>query len=148
MTMSGQAYTPSAVDKHIGKRIQLRRMIMGLSLKDVAKFCGVTFQQIQKYENAENRISASRLFDIGRALETPASFFFMGLPGNLPDETKATRSRRVSEPSAPDNLLSKNESLEILSLYWHLPDDNQREIIKNLLKTMSVASNQPVPSNK
>lgn len=146
--MSGKAYTPTAVDKHIGKRMQLRRTIMGLSLKDVAKSCGVTFQQIQKYENAENRIPASRLFDIGRALETPVSFFFMGLPGNLPDETKATRSKRVREPSGSENLLSKNESLEILSLYWHLPNDAQRKIIKDLLKTMGVAANQPVPNGK
>ena len=145
--MSGKAYTPSAIDKHIGKRIQLRRTIMGLSLKDVAKICGVTFQQIQKYENAENRIPASRLFDIGRALETPVSFFFMGLPGNLPDETKATKSKRVKESTGSDNLLARNESLEILSLYWHLPDDKQRGIIKDLLKSMSVSTNQPV-SNK
>ena len=74
--MSGKAFVPSAVDLHIGQRMQLRRVMMGMSQKDLAKVCGVTFQQIQKYETAGNRISASRLFALSTALETPVSFFF------------------------------------------------------------------------
>ena len=93
--MAGKSYIPTAVDQHIGKRMQLRRTMLGLSLKDLAKICGVTFQQIQKYETADNRISASRLFEIGMAMQTPVSFFFNGLPGNMPDETRATRSMQA-----------------------------------------------------
>lgn len=123
----------NSIDQHIGKRLQLRRSMMGLSLKDLAAQCGVSFQQIQKYESADNRIAASRLFEIGLALQTPVSFFFMGLPGNMPDETKANRSLKVKQQTDKDPL-AKNESLEILNLYWSLPED-QREIFKNLLKT-------------
>ena len=47
--MSGKPYTPSAIDEHIGQRMQLRRVMMGMSQKDLAKICGITFQQIQKY---------------------------------------------------------------------------------------------------
>ncbi|MCR4917640.1 MAG: helix-turn-helix domain-containing protein [Alphaproteobacteria bacterium] len=140
--MSGKPYIPSSIDQHIGKRLQLRRTMMGLSLKDLANVCGVTFQQIQKYENADNRISASRLFELGAAMQTPVSFFFMGLPGNMPDETKATRSMRVSQQTE-DDPLAKNESLTVIKLYWQLPD-KERELILQMLKSLNgvVESNQ------
>lgn len=135
--MAGKAYIPSTVDQHIGKRMQLRRRMMGISLKDLANACGVTFQQIQKYENADNRISASRLFEIGRAMQTPVSFFFVGLPGNMPDETKNTRSIHVHSPSSDDPLV-RTESLELIRMYWKLSSDKQRQSVINLLKSLTV----------
>ena len=89
--MSGKPYVPNAIDEHIGQRMQLRRVMMGLSQKDLAKICGVTFQQIQKYESAGNRIAASRLFELSAALETPVSFFFSGLPGHIEREPRNGR---------------------------------------------------------
>ena len=72
--MPGKPYTPSVVDIHVGRRLQIRRTMLGLSQKDLAEKCGVTFQQIQKYECAGNRVSASRLFDLSQALNTPIDF--------------------------------------------------------------------------
>ena len=132
--MSGKIYTPGIVDQHIGKRMQLRRTMLGLSLKDLAKICGVTFQQIQKYESADNRVSASRLFEIGTAMQTPVSFFFSGLPGNMPDETRATRSIRLHQPEPEDPML-RTETLELVRLYWRLSTDAQRAAFINLLKS-------------
>jgi transcriptional regulator with XRE-family HTH domain len=133
--MSGKQYRQTPVDEHIGHRIQLRRMMLGLSQKDLGEICGVSCQQIQKYESATNRISASRLFQIGRALDTPVSFFFCGLPGNLPDETKATKSRRVSEPDV-DDPMAKNETLRLINLYWKLSSDKQRGIVMDILNAL------------
>lgn len=133
--MAGKAYTPSVVDKHIGKRMQLRRTMLGLSLKDLANICGVTFQQIQKYETADNRISASRLFEVGAAMQTPVSFFFSGLPGNMPDETRATRSMHLHQPDEEDPML-RTESLELIRMYWKLATDEQRLAFMNMLKSM------------
>jgi len=116
--------------------MQLRRNMMGFSQKDLAKRCGVTFQQIQKYETAGNRISASRLFDVAGVLETPVSFFFSGLPGNLPEETRANRSLRAGQP-ATDDPLGKNESLLLINLYWKLPNDEQRKMVLKMLKTLN-----------
>ena len=124
------------VDFHIGQRLQLRRVMLGMSQSDLAKRCGISFQQIQKYESANNRISASRLFDLSQALETSVAFFFSGLPGNFPPETKAIRSMRVSEPKESDPL-SKNESLQLVNLYWSLASDEQREMIMKMLKTLN-----------
>ncbi len=137
--MPGKPYIPTFIDEHIGRRIQLRRNMLGLSQKNLACACGVTFQQVQKYETASNRISASRLFEIGRAMDTPVSFFFMGLPGNLPDENKLTRSQPVMRVYSQDSddPISKNETLEIIKLYWKLSDDNKRAAVLNLLKTMN-----------
>lgn len=137
--MSGKPFSPTPVDEHIGQRMQLRRVMMGMSQKDLAKKCGVTFQQIQKYETAGNRVSAARLFDLSAALEAPVSFFFAGLPGNLPEETKATRSMHVSEPKQEDPL-SKNETLQLINLYWKLPNDEHRKIVMKMLRSLNGAA--------
>ena len=134
--MAGKKITSNAIDQHIGRRLQLRRTMMGLSLKDLARECGVTFQQVQKYESADNRISASRLFEIGLALQTPVSFFFVGLPGNMPDETKATRSMRAHQPNDDDPLV-RTESLELIRLYWKLANDKQRAAVMDILKSFA-----------
>ncbi len=134
--MSSKTFTPTAVDEHIGQRVQLRRIMMGLSQKDLAKICGVTFQQIQKYESAGNRISASRLFELSTALETPVSFFFLGLPGNMPEQPRNGKIARVSEQNSNDPL-SKNESLQLINLYWKLPHDDQRKMVMKMLKSLN-----------
>ncbi len=135
--MSGKPFQPTAVDEHIGQRVQLRRVMMGLSQKDLAKICGVTFQQIQKYESAGNRISASRLFELSTALETPISFFFIGLPGYMPEPNRSGRiTQRVSEHKSNDQL-TKNESLQFINLYWKLQNDEQRKTNMDMLRTLN-----------
>lgn len=129
--MAGRKAVITAVDEHIGHRMQLRRVMLGLSQKDLADVCGISFQQVQKYESANNRISASRLFEISTALETPVSFFFMGLPGNTPEETRSGRRHRVGDQVANDPL-AKNESLELIRMYWKLPDDQRKMVFKML----------------
>lgn len=124
------------VDQHIAQRVQLRRVMLGMSQSDLAQRCGLSFQQIQKYETAGNRIPAARLFDLSQALETPVAFFFSGLPGNLPPETKTTRSMRVSEQKE-DDPLAKTESLQLINLYWSLPSDSQRDMVIKMLKSLN-----------
>ena len=134
--MARKAGLINEVDQHIAKRLQLRRVMLGMSQSDLAHKCGVSFQQIQKYETAGNRIPAARLFDLSQALETPVAFFFSGLPGNFPPETKSSRSMRVSDQKENDPL-GKNESLKLINLYWSLPSDSQREMIMQMLKTLN-----------
>ena len=134
--MARKAGLINAVDQHIAQRLQLRRIMLGMTQSDLAKKCGVSFQQIQKYETAGNRIPAARLFDLSQAMETSVAFFFSGLPGNFPPETKSSRSMRVSEAKENDPL-SKNESLQLINLYWKLPSDAQRKTIMNMLKLLN-----------
>lgn len=67
------------VDTHVGKRIRHRRWLIGQSQQDLAKACGVKFQQMQKYETAMNRVSASRLYRIATAQGVPVAWYFEGL---------------------------------------------------------------------
>ncbi len=70
-----------SVDRHVGEQICARRLALGMSLEELAKAIGVTYQQVQKYEQGGNRVSASTLFRISRALSVPACSFFAGLAG-------------------------------------------------------------------
>ncbi|MDR1207167.1 MAG: helix-turn-helix domain-containing protein [Rickettsiales bacterium] len=121
--------------------------MLGLTQKNLAEKCGVTFQQMQKYEKACNRIAASRLYQIGLILESPVSFFFSGLPHQtvnnilmpqgLRDEAEAVSAKfKVAEPSK-DDPLGKNDSLKLINLYWKLPNDMARTTVMNLLKTLN-----------
>ena len=71
------------IDAHVGKRLRLRRILKGWSQQQLGDAVGLTFQQIQKYENGASRISCGRLFDFARALDVPTSFFFDDLPPNV-----------------------------------------------------------------
>ena len=66
------------IDMHVGKRVRFKRKMMGLTQSDLGEKVSLTFQQIQKYEKGENRISASKLFQIAQILSTNVSFFFEG----------------------------------------------------------------------
>ena len=66
----------NATDMHVGKRVRLRRTLLGMSQEQLGAELNVTFQQVQKYERGANRISASRLWDISQILDVPISYFF------------------------------------------------------------------------
>ena len=71
---------PNPVDKHVGSRIRMCRIMLGMSQEKVAGGLGITFQQVQKYETGKNRVGASRLQNISQILQVPVSFFFEGVP--------------------------------------------------------------------
>src|SRR5580704_14977680 len=71
---------PHPTDKHVGNRVRMRRLMLGMSQEKLADQLGLTFQQVQKYEKGTNRISASRLQEISHVLEVPVPFFFEGAP--------------------------------------------------------------------
>src|SRR6202453_3302339 len=71
---------PNPIDKHVGARVRMRRLILGMSQGKLGEALGVTFQQVQKYEKGANRIGASRLQQISKILGAPPSFFFEGSP--------------------------------------------------------------------
>ena len=82
----------NAVDVHVGKRVRLRRTLLGMSQEQLGASLNITFQQVQKYEHGANRISASRLWDISQILDVQISYFF----GDMTDDTMRSSPRRVS----------------------------------------------------
>src|SRR5215468_8124762 len=69
------------IDRHVGARIRERRIMLGLTQQQLADMIGVTYQQAHKYERGINRVSAGRLFEIGRVLGVPVAFFYEGIDG-------------------------------------------------------------------
>jgi transcriptional regulator with XRE-family HTH domain len=76
---------PNPVDKHVGSRVRMRRMMLGMSQEKLGDGLGLTFQQVQKYESGKNRMGASRLQHISHLLQVPVPFFFEGAP-HLPGQ--------------------------------------------------------------
>jgi transcriptional regulator with XRE-family HTH domain len=81
--------TKHPVDAHVGQKIRHRRWLKDITQQQLAAACGIKFQQIQKYENGQNRVSCSRLWEIAAALDVPVQYFFEGLEGGateMPEE--------------------------------------------------------------
>jgi transcriptional regulator with XRE-family HTH domain len=74
--------SPHPADQHVGRQIAIVRVQSDVSQAQLARAIGISFQQLQKYENARNRVSASMLYEIAKSLDVPVSRFFEGLPGN------------------------------------------------------------------
>src|SRR5208283_3719739 len=71
---------PNPIDRHVGSRVRMRRVMLGMSQEKLGDALGLTFQQVQKYEKGTNRIGASRLQQISQILQVPVAFFFEGAP--------------------------------------------------------------------
>ena len=92
---------PNPIDKHVGSRVRMRRMMLGMSQEKLGNGLGLTFQQVQKYEKGTNRIGASRLQQISQILQVPVSFFFEGAPtvaAVQPHDGMSEAPRRLMSP--------------------------------------------------
>src|SRR5688572_17234641 len=87
---------PNPIDKHVGSRVRMRRMMLSMSQEKLGDALGLTFQQVQKYEKGTNRIGASRLQQISQILQVPVSFFFEGAPSAPGHQTEG-----MSEAASP-----------------------------------------------
>ena len=116
------------VDAHGGKRIRHRRWMVGMTQQQLADRVGIKFQQIQKYETGMNRVSASRLWDIGQVLSVPISFFFEGL---------ADAAARVQ--AVEGDMLADREALELIRSYYSIPEAQRRRLF-DLARVLSEAA--------
>ncbi len=91
---------PNPIDVHVGSRVRIRRLELGMSQEKLGDALGVTFQQVQKYENGANRFSASRLQHVSRILQAAVAYFFECAPGQLKAKGNAPASDYVSKFAA------------------------------------------------
>jgi transcriptional regulator with XRE-family HTH domain len=121
---------PHPVDRHVGLRIRMRRKELGVSQERLAEALGLTFQQIQKYERAANRVSASKLFEIARALNTNVAYFYEGL--SAVEELDAPTA-------APDGraLLLMPEGAELAALFPRIPRGRVRRKVVELVRALA-----------
>jgi transcriptional regulator with XRE-family HTH domain len=128
---------PHVVDAHVGQRLRIRRNMLGITQGDLGDKIGLTFQQIQKYERGANRISASRLFEISRALDVPITFFFEHMEVYDQDETMVYHLHEDTEQYGEDvDPLKRRDSLEFLQAFYAIADEDVRKRIFDLVKTL------------
>ena len=125
---------PNPIDLHVGSRIRLRRKVLGVSQESLAADLGLTFQQIQKYERGTNRVSASKLYEIARSLQTTTSYFFEGFadPGANPQAV----AEYVEEKAAVDFLMTP-EGLEMAALFPKITKGKVRRRILDLVRALT-----------
>lgn len=130
---------PHPIDVHVGKRVRMRRLLLGMNQPTLANVLGVTFQQLQKYERGANRVSASRLAAIAEALRVPISYFFADEGPN--DSTQTPPSEHLSS-----DLMERPETIALIRHYYAIRDETVRQQALATVKALAEALARP--SNK
>ena len=120
---------PNPIDVHVGSRIRMRRLLLGMNQETLANALGLTFQQVQKYEGGTNRVSASRLSAMAEILGVPISYFF----GDLrPDDAELS-----PEDKEWREHLQRPETIELIRMYYAIPDPKVRRQFFDMTKTLA-----------
>ena len=127
--------TPNPTDKHVGSRVRMRRMMLGMSQEKLGDALSLTFQQVQKYEKGTNRIGASRLQQIAHFLQVPVSFFFEGAP----DFTNGNGSGAAEAPSPAyvSDFLATSDGLALTKAFMRIQDPKLRRRIVDLVSQIA-----------
>ena len=120
---------PNPIDVHVGNRIRMRRLLLGMNQETLANALGLTFQQVQKYEGGANRVSASRLSAMAEILSVPISYFFGDLRSD--DAEVSPEDQRWRDH------LQKPETIEFIRLYYAIPDPKVRRQFLDMAKTVA-----------
>jgi transcriptional regulator with XRE-family HTH domain len=120
---------PNPIDVHVGARIRMRRLLLGMNQETLANALGLTFQQVQKYEGGANRVSASRLSAMADILGVPISYFFGDLRPNDAELSPEDRQWR--------DYLQRPETIEFIRLYYAIPDAKVRRQFLEMAKTVA-----------
>ena len=131
--MANDARDPNPIDVHVGWQLAAYRRVAGLSQEALGAAIGVTFQQIQKYEKGTNRIGASRLFLISKALDVPVSVFFAGLGQD-----------EASDPVPGD---VARDGLELLAAFRSIDDGATQRHLVGLARSIATYSSEAEPSD-
>jgi transcriptional regulator with XRE-family HTH domain len=122
---------PERTDVHVGRRVRMRRMMLGMSQEKLGDALGITFQQVQKYEKGTNRISASRLQRIAEVLQVVVPFFFEGLPDG------AGAPGATPPPSYVSDFLATTDGLNLTKAFMQIPSAQLRRSIVNLVEEIA-----------
>ena len=133
---------PSPVDVHVGARLRVRRTLLGMTQTSLGEAIGLTFQQLQKYENGTNRVSASRLFDLSRVLDVPIAHFFDDMPTAVAASSPANKKRGGAKkpPSYELDPMATRETLELVRAYYQIRDPEIRKHLFEMTKTLGARS--------
>lgn len=128
---------PNPIDRYVGSRVRMRRIMLGMSQEKLGKALGLTFQQIQKYEKGTNRVGASRIQQISDVLNVPVSFLFEGGPGT----SRAADEPEEASPNVSD-FLATSEGLALAGAFTRIADPKLRRSIVDLVE--QIVANEAV----
>ena len=127
--------SPNPVDKHVGSRVRMRRLMLGMSQSKLADGLGLTFQQVQKYEKGTNRMGASRLQHLSHILQIPVPFFFEGAP-HLPGQP--TGIGEAPSPAYVFDFLATTDGLALIKAFMQLKEPGLRRRIVQLVEEIAL----------
>ncbi len=125
--------TPNPIDKHVGSRVRMRRMMLNMSQEKLGDGLDLTFQQVQKYEKGTNRIGASRLQAIATILQVPVSFFFEGAP-HLPGHSGMGEA---PSPAYVSDFLATTDGLSLTKSFMKIRSNKMRRRIVELVEMIA-----------
>ncbi len=126
--------SPNPIDRHVGSRVRMRRMMVGMSQEKLGDGLGITFQQVQKYEKGTNRISASRLQQIGSILGVPVAFFYEGAPGG---EATPSGFAETQPASYVTDFLMSSDGLHLNRAFIRIKDPAVRRKVVELVRAIA-----------
>ena len=126
---------PNPIDRHVGSRVRMRRMMLSMSQEKLGDALGLTFQQVQKYEKGANRIGASRLQHIAGILQVPVSFFFEG--SACPGWRRAGGMNEAPSPAYVSDFLATSDGLALTKAFVRIKDAKLRRRIVDLVEQIA-----------
>jgi transcriptional regulator with XRE-family HTH domain len=135
--------SPNPVDKHVGSRVRMRRMMIAMSQTQLADALGITYQQVQKNESGTNRVAASRLQQISHILQVPVAFFFEGAP-----KASAPHGSHGSALIAQiDDFVASSDGLRLIAAFMRIDNADLRRRIVKLPMSMAIGGALRQPSS-
>ncbi len=134
---------PNPIDKHVGSRVRMRRMMLGMSQEKLGDALGLTFQQVQKYEKGTNRIGASRLQQISQILQVPVAFFFEGAPVVPGEFEPAPGMAEAPSPAYVSDFLATSDGLSLTKAFMRIKDAKLRRRIVDLVQQIAGDESEP-----
>jgi len=128
---------PNPIDKHVGSRVRMRRMMLSMSQEKLGDALNLTFQQVQKYEKGTNRIGASRLQQISQVLQVPVAFFFEGAPALELEGAASGGLQEAPSPAYVTDFLATSEGLALIKAFRRISDAKLRRRIVDLVEQMA-----------
>src|SRR5215471_8584414 len=126
---------PNPIDKHVGSRVRMRRMMLAMSQEKLGDALGLTFQQVQKYEKGTNRIGASRLQQISNIPQVPVAFFFEGAPDMVDGGRNAAKD--APSPAYVSDFLATSDGLALTKAFMRITDAKLRRRIVDLVEQIA-----------
>lgn len=129
------AKVPDPIDKHVGSRIRMRRLMLSMSQEKLGEALGLTFQQVQKYEKGTNRVGASRVQQISDILQVPVSFLFEGGPNSA--SANAQGFSEAPSPTYVADFLATSEGLALTRAFTRISDAKLRRSIVDMVEQIA-----------